>query len=597
MTEFPESQRQAASSQSGKDAGVGEEAKEEIARAEEALQVTNATLESETINRELIRLARRAETRPSPLLAKTFVDVGHLLARLSTDDHQIVYGRRGTGKTHVLYYLTEYAGRRRHAGVFIDLRAVGSAGGIYNDTNRPLSERGTALLIDVLGGIHSGLYEHVFASRPSIRIQTRAVELLDLLADNITQTRVVGDYEEEATIKSKTADETSDNASIAADFPKSIGVNFGTKSARQHEKELEVRQRVAGASTVYVHFGAVHRVLGQLVEALPSQRLWLVLDEWSHVPLDLQPLLADLLRRSILPVRGVTVKIGAIEDRSWFRFTRGLNDYVGLELGADISADVDLDDSMSYARNPQQAKRFFGEMFHTHLAEVLPDDVLYGPPREVQRRQIDGSVLDVKIERPKTAERFLNRTFRYGALPELARAAEGIPRDAISIVANAAQQAADKPISERQILRAAREWYIRDKERPIGANSLALALLHWLVDEIVGRRHATAFFLRQDTDARHPMIRHLYDGRVIHFLDRDVAANDVPNVRFALYKLDYGAYLDVTPGRAAPGTFRADRGKGPEWISLDDLSPRYESLAEALVELRSIPLLQANSES
>lgn len=54
------------------------------------------------VNVALGRLLRRAEDEEPERLAETFVDVGTLFARLSTRDSQIIFGRRGTGKTHAL---------------------------------------------------------------------------------------------------------------------------------------------------------------------------------------------------------------------------------------------------------------------------------------------------------------------------------------------------------------------------------------------------------------------------------------------------------------------------------------------------------------
>jgi hypothetical protein len=223
-------------------------------------------------------------------------------------------------------------------------------------------------------------------------------------------------------------------------------------------------------------------------------------------------------------------------------------------------------------------------MFHAHLHELLPDNELYGPPRELP---IAGGVK----ERPKTVDQFLNRTFRHGAFSELVRAAEGIPRDAIGIAGAAALRAVDRPISERQVLTAASEWYTRDKERAIASHPYALDLLHWLVDEVAINRHSTAFFLRQDTDAQDPLIRYLYDARLLHILTKDVAANDQPGIRFSLYRLDYGSYLQIEPAGAPPGTFRAGTGDRDEWIR--EVSPRYQSISRSMLDLSSIPLIRA----
>ncbi|MGH9810349.1 MAG: hypothetical protein ACRD9W_24395, partial [Terriglobia bacterium] len=65
------------------------------------------------VNEAFMRFQRRAEAADARKLQETFVDVGPLMTVLSSTDHQIMYGRRGTGKTHALSFLAE---RRRAAG-------------------------------------------------------------------------------------------------------------------------------------------------------------------------------------------------------------------------------------------------------------------------------------------------------------------------------------------------------------------------------------------------------------------------------------------------------------------------------------------------
>lgn len=69
---------------------------------------------------------------------------------LSSADHQIVYGRRGTRKTHALWYLADEVQKRGDLAVFIDMRTIGSTGGVYADPNVPIRERGTRLLLDTI---------------------------------------------------------------------------------------------------------------------------------------------------------------------------------------------------------------------------------------------------------------------------------------------------------------------------------------------------------------------------------------------------------------------------------------------------------------
>src|SRR6185312_12242776 len=98
------------------------------------------------------------------------------------------------------------------------------------------------------------------------------------------------------------------------------------------------RMQQTGSIRHRVRFGAIGQTLGRIVKSISPRRMWLLLDEWSAVPIDLQPYLADLIRRSILPVQGVSVKIAAIEQRTAFQIAGEQGDYIGMELGADIAA-------------------------------------------------------------------------------------------------------------------------------------------------------------------------------------------------------------------------------------------------------------------
>ena len=148
------------------------------------------------INAALARLLRRAEAEDPERLAETFVDVGPLFARLSSRDNQIIFGRRGTGKTHALAYLAQRLRGDGDTVVSVDLRLIGSNGGIYNDAGVPLAEASTRLLLDVLGRLHEDLVDQVLENvDSSADITGQTMSLLDRLAEAITEVAVVGEVE------------------------------------------------------------------------------------------------------------------------------------------------------------------------------------------------------------------------------------------------------------------------------------------------------------------------------------------------------------------------------------------------------------------
>lgn len=70
-------------------------------------------------------------------LRDTFVDSG-VAAALESIDHQVLYGRRGTGKTHALQYLASTRTDDGDIGIYIDLRVIGSAQGLFDSERASL---------------------------------------------------------------------------------------------------------------------------------------------------------------------------------------------------------------------------------------------------------------------------------------------------------------------------------------------------------------------------------------------------------------------------------------------------------------------------
>ncbi|MEW8051437.1 MAG: hypothetical protein AB2792_21115 [Candidatus Thiodiazotropha sp.] len=146
------------------------------------------------LNRAFMMLTRRSERVDRNRLVDTFVNIGPLFTLVSSLDHQVVFGRRGTGKTHVLNYLSDSRATEGDVVAYIDLSNIGSSGGIYSDHNIPLIERATRLLVDVLLAVHDTLLDYFVCNAEELDL-SQTGPLLDRFADSITQVRVVGEVE------------------------------------------------------------------------------------------------------------------------------------------------------------------------------------------------------------------------------------------------------------------------------------------------------------------------------------------------------------------------------------------------------------------
>lgn len=424
-------------------------------------------------NLAFLRIAKRAERQEDDVLTKTFVDFGSVLTVISAVDHQLIYGRRGTGKTHLLTVLRQHRKAKGEIVVQLDMRNLGSAGGIYSDGTIPLQQRATRLLIDVMAAIHERLYEQAIENDALINLGVTGAFLDELFAAH-SAVKVVGSVTIEAHTVNETAGGAEARLGFSANLSPSIAGEF--KKSTTEKDAISAKRTVAGQEMSRVNFGNVGNALRKVTESLPQGKLWILLDEWSEVPLDLQPYLADLLRRAVLPTKGITVKIAAIEQRTRLLIPDMSIGNVGLEIGADLSASVNLDDYMVFDNDEQKAVRFFKSLVLKHVQAALEND---------------------GVQRPENEAELIAQGFtQSNAFDEVVRACEGVPRDAIHILSHAAQSAGDATISVNQVRAAAQQWYLASKDAAVNAHEQARVLLQWTVDKVIKERQTKAFCLK-----------------------------------------------------------------------------------------------------
>jgi len=511
------------------------------------------------LNTALLKLKLRAERYDRAHIIQTFVDVDPLLTLLKTEDHQVLYGRRGTGKTHALEYLASSIEESGDIAISIDMRTIGSNGGLYADQSLPVAQRATRLLVDVLQAIHEQILNLVVSNDKRFDLSKTGPKL-DSFLDAASEVIVTGTITSEIHNEEKLTDIASAKTDIK--LSKSPSINYARDQKHQEDFKSSTRRSITGVEQNRVHFGSLHRELQSLCHELRPQRVWILIDEWSEVPLDLQPYLADLIRKSLLPVRMVTVKIAAIEQRTNFSVDEEAGGYIGIEVGADVTANTNLDDFMVFENDQDRAKSFFENFLFKHLSPLLPKELIesIGTPQELVRQMFT----------------------QANAFGEFVRASEGVPRDAINILNYAAQQAINDQISIPNIRTAAKKWFSQGKEKAV-QDARAQALLRWLIDEVIAHRQARAFLLR--SDIRYPLVDYLFDSRILHIVKHGVSGQDKPGVRYDVYSIDYGCYVDLMNTAKAPrGLFDVGEDEdGSEYIEVPIND--YRSIRRAILDI------------
>jgi hypothetical protein len=482
---------------------------------------------TQAVSKILLRSERAASVS---VLRSTFVDTG-LLPQLDNENNQILYGRRGTGKSHALRILG--AAARSRGGVldmYVDLRFLGSAHQAA-DLARPFTQRCLTLFKDLLIELFNGMIE--FATDPlnDASVSGDALTMIDAFGDAIT--RLSGKVTERDVSVSSTEN---------VGRKRSLGVTVGTSSLtasaaaeRNRGEETALSQTYREVLESDLIYSDIRRTCESALKELGDSRLLLLVDEWTTFPPDIQPVFAEFLKRTFLPSNQVTIKIASLEYRSRFGIRGPLNQMLGFEVGGDISANLDLDDYYVYDRNPEAVTNTFQEILFKHITSELPSSYV---------ARVGDLADGDALRRRLFAER--------GTFVELVRAGEGVVRDFISIFNRAyfiAQREGRANINIRAVREAARQWYETDKS--INLSNRQYAVLQRIITDVVGDKRARSFLLDRRY-ASHTMIESLFDFRVVHLISRGYSDPDNPGVRYNIYTLDYGTFVDLIQTKRQP---------------------------------------------
>ncbi|WIX01582.1 hypothetical protein QK899_13750 [Pseudomonas sp. AR5] len=470
------------------------------------------------------RIMQRSERQTdSEKLINTYVDVG-LLPQLNNHNHQIFYGRRGTGKTHVMKVLeSSFRAERNTAVLYVDCRTLGSTSQ-FTDRDIPIGRRCIALFRDYLLLISGALLEYI-VENPSDAAEEalRALDEFNCIVTDPVVRKFAQSVSEGGRLKTEKGGQLSLHVDAASEGV-SAGGNFEIGAGSESESSFQVEYAVENEDKIV--FPDLHKCLNKVLKYAGGQ-LVILIDEWSSLPSDVQPYLAEFIKKGILPVNEATVKISALEYRCRFSESAGGN-AVGFELGADIATAPDLDDYFVYDRNPDFIADIYSSVLYKHINVEFEQGYL---------EETYGVTCGTSL---------MGRLFTgYETFVELSRSCEGVVRDLINIFTKAffdAQRRGRNSIDRLSVLESARQWFEQDKAQYLG-DDLQNAL-RAMVDEVIGQRKARSFLLPRELE-RHPVVQRLFDARVIHHMQRGYADKDNPGARYNIYTIDYGTYVDL----------------------------------------------------
>ncbi len=454
-------------------------------------------LRSPVVQKAVGTIERRAE-RESDFrkLYDIYVDKG-ILSELTPGENQLIIGRRGVGKTHLLYYYRDYLlGHGEGVQYQVhDCSRLGSGLSVTSEAPRTVALNMFTELLNDIG--------------------TRSFDQLEAIEDD-------------------TARDHAAHAIMA--FQDTVGQSV---SNRNGPDLRNIADTIEGYRT-----------------ACGSDYLILALDEWVGIPLPIQPYLAEYLKRAFFRKPGIAVKIATVTYQT--KLATGTDTgVIGLESGADLFGDVNLDHYFVWEEDKEGVQAFFAEALYNHLAGELG--------------------WSLGAESAGKAAKVVRTFFtQENAFVEVCRAAEGNCRDFLNVFRLSYSQFVRDPGANRigvpHVSRAAEGWYRQDKLRNITGEKGYEDFLNYLIQEIIrGRKSKTFMVSYRDID--HPLLSRLFTARLLHPLRTTWSHPDRPGEPYHLVTMDYGCYRALLGTRSAPSQMVLFPGLPEQFPEHEDLVP------------------------
>ncbi|HEX3238730.1 MAG TPA: hypothetical protein VHR18_01180 [Solirubrobacterales bacterium] len=499
-----------------------------------------------------------------------YVDVDQL-QELNTSDWQVIYGRRGTGKTLLLGMLVELTRAELDRGqlsIMIPAQEckVSPVGRAIPDKTRALGyfQSFLELLIDkVTGQLEHLLVQPSFLGRftgQRRRTIDRAFELMVDLLELATQGRPVAAFSTTEQVneqRSASTRATSAGGKLEVDIGRDI--RMGAKGGLEHKRQSadENSKYTRTESQPLPRFALVSKTLQELLKLLKVDRLNILIDEWSTLDptgaTAIQPEFAELLKRTFHGVPSVSVKIATNRYQTRFSNRGAGGSYRGLELEADMFEAINLDRALLdrdglvsfYEALLLNRLAFFDESLNTFRADNG------GFPHEA-------FVLAIFHDRR--------------AFEELVKGAEGIPRDFIALV-KAVAKAHRHSVKDRWTARAIQD-VIRQRSvsglEDIEYRSITSQMMDPCMKAVVTKTGSRIFFVSKND---HPKVAdaldELLEKRIIH----DYPREELPGFareRNRAYLMDYGVWLDWERTRAGDVPPGPENGLPQDWVEVEE---------------------------
>jgi len=439
--------------------------------------------------RNLIKDTFRVRPNQDPI----YIDIADHLDRLKSKQHQIIYGRRGSGKSCLLvHYKNSESKNKKSLIVYIETDEIKKLG--YPDVL-------IRLLLSIMESTPSAKnwWRH-FRIRKT-NIQKHIISLRKLL-DQAEQRKV---KQEES--KTKSFGGKGGYSGVEANIGSSMS---NGKLSEFQENKLDTLERY------------LSDYKKSLVDELASSKIEsasVIIDDFYLIKKDRQPDVIDYLHR-LLRGTDYYLKVGTVRHRT--NLVRNDGQTIGVIVDQDIEQ-INLDRTLEDLTSPTQ---FLSRILNSMGKKVNIADVV-------------------------------QELFNPQAFEKLVISSGGVPRDFLTIFVNAIDIALSSGqtihLTPTLIWKAASSFSYRNKLKnlrtDISTDAPAIEkIFRDILKFCIVAKKRTCFLISQD-DARqnsyiHEFILQLMDGKLIHIIESDTSAASGRPGRYEAYTLDFSLFME-----------------------------------------------------
>jgi len=490
-----------------------------------------------------------------PEFRRFFVDNG-TLSELHNNANQLVVGRRGTGKTHLLGAFNELIRDEydKELSTMISLMQLDRDSSIPE--NCTLAEHRRIHATDLFEDFLRKLFP-LFLNQADSRLNQIAksiphrdakkkLKVVNNLLTQLLEVVELGSPVEILKTSKKTID-TSVTGAAKAGASLSIGIDHnkphfsaGANLGGDMRSEEESRQIIEIHGKMKVDIIKVRELILQILDELDVDTLHILIDEWMELDKrtlsEIQPIFAQLLKKTFFNTNKISVKIASVWHQTTLYDKDDMQKSKGIELKHDIIRAIDLD--TAFLMSEDQVSEFCKELLFKRITYFFEKLENIKESEDISQLCREGEFVDDLF----VSELFDNSSnFRAFII-----ASHGIPRDLMNIFHKCSLRIKRNfelfCIDYQVIYAEARSAYNTDKRRTIRPDSEAQKLLK-IINEYMESSGRRLFIVKNAYVYLSEALQKLVDEELIHQLPSSVTPRDISDT-YKVFLIDFGNYVD-----------------------------------------------------